>query len=127
MYQEPVFIRLISENSPFRPFHRITQLIIYPRDQRFILLPNISRSNFDDYFGPIYNQTFLAEAFKLYRSLIDLEVDFPDSKKKITLNDICYKPLNPDNKNCGIMSVFNYFQVGFSPKRVKLLFVIFTE
>lgn len=28
----------------------------------------------------------------------------------VTLNDICYQPLAPDNTNCTIMSVLNYFQ-----------------
>ena len=29
---------------------------------------------------------------------------------KITLRDICYQPLYPQNKNYKISSVFNYFQ-----------------
>ena len=29
---------------------------------------------------------------------------------QVTLEDICYKPLAPDNTNCTIMSVLNYFQ-----------------
>lgn len=29
---------------------------------------------------------------------------------EVTLEDICYKPLAPDNTNCTIMSVLNYFQ-----------------
>ena len=34
-----------------------------------------------------------------------------DGKKEyITLNDICFKPLLPDNANCTIQSVLNYFQ-----------------
>ena len=28
----------------------------------------------------------------------------------VTLEDICYKPLAPDNTDCTIMSVLNYFQ-----------------
>ena len=28
----------------------------------------------------------------------------------VTLKDICYKPLAPDNDECTIMSVLNYFQ-----------------
>ncbi len=28
----------------------------------------------------------------------------------VTLNDICFKPLSPDNENCTVMSVLNYFQ-----------------
>lgn len=28
----------------------------------------------------------------------------------VTLNDICFKPLAPDNTNCTVLSVLNYFQ-----------------
>ena len=28
----------------------------------------------------------------------------------VTLEDICLKPLFPDNKKCAIMSILNYFQ-----------------
>ena len=28
----------------------------------------------------------------------------------VTLSDICFKPLAPDNDNCATMSVLNYFQ-----------------
>ena len=42
-----------------------------------------------------------------------MEVPYTDdygNHSKITLNDICYKPLAPENTNCTIMSVLNYFQ-----------------
>ena len=32
------------------------------------------------------------------------------SENNITLADICYKPLSPQNNNCTIMTVWNYFQ-----------------
>ena len=32
------------------------------------------------------------------------------STKNVTLQDICFQPLYPDNKNCTISSVINYFQ-----------------
>uniref|UniRef100_A0AC35EV92 SSD domain-containing protein n=1 Tax=Panagrolaimus sp. PS1159 TaxID=55785 RepID=A0AC35EV92_9BILA len=97
-------------DQTFNPFHRITQLIIYPRDQKFQVLPNITKNGFDDYFGPIYNKTFLEEVFRLYRDIIDMEIPYPNIRKKISLKDVCFKPLYPDNKNCAIMSIFNYFQ-----------------
>ena len=42
-----------------------------------------------------------------------MKVPFTDDDgniANITLNDICYKPLAPDNTNCTITSVLNYFQ-----------------
>ena len=32
------------------------------------------------------------------------------TKVEVTLEDICYKPLDPDNTNCTIISILNYFQ-----------------
>ena len=32
------------------------------------------------------------------------------TKVEVTLEDICYKPLAPDNTNCTINSILNYFQ-----------------
>lgn len=32
----------------------------------------------------------------------------------VTLNDICYKPLAPENQDCTVMSVLNYFQNNFT-------------
>ena len=42
-----------------------------------------------------------------------MEVPYTDeygNRTNITLNNICYKPLAPENTNCTIMSVLNYFQ-----------------
>ena len=42
-----------------------------------------------------------------------MEVPYTDdygNRTTITLSDICYKPLAPENTNCTIMSVLNYFQ-----------------
>lgn len=30
--------------------------------------------------------------------------------RPVTLQDICFQPMAPDNKNCTIMSLLNYFQ-----------------
>ena len=42
-----------------------------------------------------------------------MEVPFTDEDgniNNITLSKICYKPLAPENTNCTITSVLNYFQ-----------------
>ena len=31
--------------------------------------------------------------------------------KTVTLNDICFQPLAPDNKECTVFSVLQYFQL----------------
>ncbi len=53
------------------------------------------------------------QSFHLQEHLINMAVpyQFPNgTMKNVTLEDICFKPLKPDNKNCTVMSVFNYFQ-----------------
>ena len=45
---------------------------------------------------------------ELQRSIETLETEF--NGENITLSDICFAPLAPDNKNCTIQSVFNYFK-----------------
>ena len=40
----------------------------------------------------------------------------------ITLADICYTPLAPENKNCTITSVLNYFQNSIDNLNRNLLF-----
>ena len=51
--------------------------------------------------------------FYLQDYLTNMEVPYSDDNgtvTNITLSDICYKPLAPQNKNCTITSVLNYFQ-----------------
>lgn len=44
----------------------------------------------------------------------------------VTLNDICFQPLAPDNTNCTIYSVLNYFQNDYNLlyKEVKQVFSV---
>lgn len=63
-------------------------------------------------FGPVFRKEFLEESFKLYSEILSLTA-ITEFGKNVTLNDICFKPLLPENNNCAIYSVFNYFQVKF--------------
>ena len=44
----------------------------------------------------------------------------------VKLNDICFQPLYPDNRNCTIYSVLNYFQNNYDllNKKVKQVFTV---
>ena len=46
---------------------------------------------------------------------MDLEVWVDDLNMTATMRDICFQPTAPDNQNCTIMSVLNYFQVDLLP------------
>ena len=55
----------------------------------------------------------LLQVFYLQDYLEHMEVPYTDdngTQANITLNNICYSPLAPQNKNCTITSVLNYFQ-----------------
>lgn len=57
-------------------------------------------------YGPVFRKEFFREAFRLQDKIVEL-----NTSSGISLSDICFKPLEPDNDNCLIMSPFNYFQV----------------
>ncbi|KAE9548636.1 hypothetical protein FO519_008148 [Halicephalobus sp. NKZ332] len=96
-------------DTTFSPFYRIAQIIMYPKDQQFVLIPNATRGGFESHFGPVFKRSFLEEAFLVQNEILNMVVGTEDGKT-VTLQDICYKPLDPDNKNCAVMSIFNYFQ-----------------
>lgn len=48
------------------------------------------------------------QILKLQDQVVSITANY--SNKVVTLNDICLKPLAPDNNNCTILSVVNYFQ-----------------
>ena len=57
------------------------------------------------------------QVYKIQNHLSTMEVRFNDgsgnetgNETNITLQDICFSPLAPENKNCTIESVLNYFQ-----------------
>lgn len=101
-------------DSHFRPFYRTTQIIIRPIDQT----PWIHEI-FDD-FGPVQYSgvmrlDFLHQVLELQNKISALEGDLVDEKgnklnRTIKLEDICFAPLKPDNSNCTIQSILNYWQ-----------------
>lgn len=60
-------------------------------------------------YGAVFRKSFLVEAFKLYNQIRFMKVE--TNGENITLSNICFMPLSPENNNCAIMSIFNYFQV----------------
>ncbi|XP_013397957.1 Niemann-Pick C1 protein isoform X2 [Lingula anatina] len=95
----------------FGPFYRTEQLIITPKNQS-----KWWRTNLDPYspgetlIGPVFKKEFLLEILDLQTKITSLVAHDPDTNVTISLEDICYKPLSPDNNHCTIMSVLNYFQ-----------------
>lgn len=97
----------ISERTlSFRPFYRIEQVIIIPKDQSVYRRDHESNFMRKANYGPVFRRSFFEAAFKLNNEVLNLT-----SPAGIKLSDICFKPLAPENTNCAVVSVFNYFQV----------------
>uniref|UniRef100_A0A915PM62 SSD domain-containing protein n=1 Tax=Setaria digitata TaxID=48799 RepID=A0A915PM62_9BILA len=96
-------------DNEFGPFHRMEQLIMYPRDQSF--WPHENQSDLFElgFYGPALRKTFLQEVGELQEAVTNL-VAVTDDGTRVTLMDVCYKPMAPDNQNCAIMTILNYFQ-----------------
>lgn len=59
-------------------------------------------------FGPVFKKDFLKRVLELQHNVVSLEA--PDTNHSISLSDICLKPLEPDNKNCTVFSLLQYYQ-----------------
>ena len=51
----------------------------------------------------------LLQVLKLQLHIQSITAKYGDNQT-VGLQDICFKPLDPDNTNCTIMSIFQYFQ-----------------
>uniref|UniRef100_A0A0R3RZD1 SSD domain-containing protein n=1 Tax=Elaeophora elaphi TaxID=1147741 RepID=A0A0R3RZD1_9BILA len=96
-------------DNEFGPFYRMEQLIMYPRDQSF--WPHENQSDLFElgFYGPALRKAFLQEVAELQEAVTGL-VAVTEDGTRVTLTDVCFKPMTPDNQNCAIMTVLNYFQ-----------------
>lgn len=97
-------------NRNFWKFYRIEQIVITPSNQSDrrpfeYTYQNSEKKNITGTFGPAFKQSFLLEVFRLQQQLESLAAKGPNGQK-ITLKDICYKPLD---KECATQSIFTYF------------------
>ncbi|RXG72798.1 Niemann-Pick C1 protein [Armadillidium vulgare] len=92
--------RYYDEN--FEPFYRTAQIFIRPVGFEKFVHDDVS-------FGPVFNESFLLEVMKL-QNYIQFELSADVMGEKVFLDDICNKPLAPDNTNCNIQSLINIWQ-----------------
>jgi len=52
----------------------------------------------------------MLQVLSIQLAIENLEVWSSSLNRTITLQDICFQPLFPDNKKCAVMSILNYFQ-----------------
>ena len=96
-----------------RPFYRTTQLIIIPDNQNFFDQTYFTPSMLGDgtvRFGPAFDHDFLLRVLDLQTKVLKLTANTTDKNETIHLNDICLKPLSPDNNNCTVYSLLQYYQ-----------------
>ena len=95
----------------FNPFYRITQLIIEPKET---IKPYLYTHKKEQYNVTALQSHVLLETFNLYDKINSIVADCDeceeDKHKQIKLEDICFQPLSPDNTNCAIQSIFQYWQ-----------------
>ncbi|CAF1388802.1 unnamed protein product [Adineta ricciae] len=96
----------------FRPFYRTAQLIIVPHDQSFVTHTYLSPpAPFNEYtFGPAFELQFLSDVLNLQTEILALTTGSNTTNQTISLSDICLKPLAPDNENCTVFSLLQYYQ-----------------
>ncbi|OQV16883.1 Niemann-Pick C1 protein [Hypsibius exemplaris] len=99
----------------FGRFYRTEQIIIRPKNTEpvFNALDTTIPSNIS--YSAIFRPEFLQEIFAMEEHLLNLVVTVPDKSqasgsRNVTLQDVCFQPLTPQNKNCAIMSITQYFQ-----------------
>uniref|UniRef100_T1IQG2 SSD domain-containing protein n=1 Tax=Strigamia maritima TaxID=126957 RepID=T1IQG2_STRMM len=87
----------------FEPFYRTEQLIITPTDDSKFIPPGKDTS-----YGPVFRLNFLLQILDLQLKIEGLTAEWDN--ETVTLKDICFAPLSPDNNECTVQSVPNYFQ-----------------
>ncbi len=87
-------------------------MIIIPDDQSFVthdyLSPPAPLSEYT--LGPVFDIGFLSEVLDLQTEVLSLEAKLIETNQTISLSDICLKPLEPDNENCTVLSLLQYYQ-----------------
>ena len=98
-------------DTHFRPFYRTTQLIVRPTKQE-PWTHSIFGIN-DVQYSSTFELDFLLEVLKLQNQVSSLTANLTyenSTHEIVTLKDVCFKPLSPDNENCTIQSIFGYWQ-----------------
>ena len=132
----------------FGPFYRTSQIIItaphvpgftYSDPEKYSLQFEAS-GMFQQYVlnevsivrcfvGDVYVGVCLLQVLLMQNHIASLNATYTDGSgtdRMVTLQDICFKPLSPNNTNCTIYSILNYFQNSYEllNREVKPLFIV---
>ncbi|XP_077999621.1 NPC intracellular cholesterol transporter 1-like [Glandiceps talaboti] len=93
----------------FQPFWRVSQVIITAPNHNshvYKTWPDGKAEN----FGPVLDREFLHQVLDLQSYITNMSVYYEPNDEYITLQDICYKALEPDNMKCVIQTPLQYYQ-----------------
>lgn len=95
----------------FGPFFRTNQIFVTARNRSSYKYDSLLLGSKN--FSGILSLDFLLELLELQERLRHLQVWSPEAERNISLQDICYAPLNPYNtslSDCCVNSLLQYFQ-----------------
>ncbi|XP_065898211.1 NPC intracellular cholesterol transporter 1-like isoform X1 [Dysidea avara] len=113
----------------FGPFYRTAQIIITAPHSSDFSFPDSQNYKMIYHFSGVFQQDVLNEIWHMQDDIIHLEVPFNKTNgtvNYVSLKDICFQPLSPDNLNCTVYSVLNYFQNDYD-KLNKHVTPVFTD
>ena len=58
----------------------------------------------------LFNFDFLLRVLDLQTDILSLTATLDETNRTIHLSDVCLKPLAPDNENCTVFSILQYYQ-----------------
>uniref|UniRef100_A0A5K3F8N3 SSD domain-containing protein n=1 Tax=Mesocestoides corti TaxID=53468 RepID=A0A5K3F8N3_MESCO len=88
-------------DAHFGPFYRIEQLILRPANRTPVK---------NGTFGPAFRKDFLDKVLDLQLRVAKVVAYDAETKENVFLADICFKPMEPEVKECGVTSPLEYFQ-----------------
>ncbi|XP_062596314.1 NPC intracellular cholesterol transporter 1-like [Saccostrea cucullata] len=96
-------------DSHFGPFYRTEQVIITRPHNKTVVthkLPPPSEEVVN--YTSLFDKEFLHLVLDLQLAIENITAEY--NGEKVTLEDICFQPLSPDNTKCTIQSILQYFQ-----------------
>lgn len=112
LWSPPSSVARLEKNyfdEHFGPFYRTEQIILTaPGRKPYNVTRKYPLEATTTYSG-IIHKDLLHQALDLQNQVVNLTVPFGNGSF-VTLRDICYAPLAPENTNCAIESALNYFQ-----------------
>ncbi|XP_070544727.1 NPC intracellular cholesterol transporter 1-like isoform X2 [Ptychodera flava] len=93
----------------FQPFWRVSQVIITAPNHNDTVYPTWPDGVHEN-FGSALDKEFLHQVLVLQDHLNFMKVFHEPDEDYITFEDICYKPMEPDNMYCTIQSPLQYYQ-----------------